>query len=135
MARAPEVSAEAFFTGHDLARAVFSSVNHLLVERGVAASVRITKSQVAWSTHRGFAYLWTPRRHLGPSAAPAVLTIALGRRLDSARFKEVSHPTPSVWMHHLEVADVADLDATVADWLVEAADGATRGADGHESRG
>jgi hypothetical protein len=49
-----------------------------------------------------------------------VLSIALARQDGSARFKQVVHPAPNVWMHHLEVHTVADLDAEVAQWLHEA---------------
>jgi len=42
----------------------------------------------------------------------------------SPRFKQVVHPTPKQWMHHLEVRNVAELDEQVGGWLREAADGA-----------
>jgi hypothetical protein len=50
-----------------------------------------------------------------------VLSIALGRHDPSPRWKEVVHPSPKQWMHHLEVRTVADLDDEVAAWLHEAA--------------
>ena len=67
------------------------------------ATVRTTTSQVAFRNRRGFAYVWNPRRHL-KTEVPAVLSIALPRRVESSRFKEVVHPSPGVWMHHLELA-------------------------------
>jgi hypothetical protein len=54
-----------------------------------------------------------------------VLSIALGRRDDSPRWKEVAHPSPKHWIHHLEVRDLADIDDEVAGWLREAAERAT----------
>jgi hypothetical protein len=60
-----------------------------------------------------------PRRHLRTDV-PAVLSIALPRRIDSARFKEIVHPSPHIWMHHLELRTADDLDAEVAGWLTEA---------------
>ena len=92
---------------------------HRLITVTVAASVSTTTSQVAFRRRRGFAYVWNPRRHL-KTDVPAVLSIALPRRIDSPRFKEIVRPSPNVWMHHLELRTAAELDAEVAGWLREA---------------
>ncbi|HEX9123515.1 MAG TPA: DUF5655 domain-containing protein [Actinomycetota bacterium] len=63
-----------------------------------------------------------PGRFLSKPAAEVVLSIALGRRDESTRFKEVVHPAPTHWMHHLEIRDLGDLDDEVAAWLREAAE-------------
>jgi hypothetical protein len=81
--------------------------------------MRATKSQVAFRGRRGFAYMWWPARYVR-SDVPAVLSIALPRRIPSARFKEVVNPAPGMWMHHLELRSFADLDDEVAAWLEEA---------------
>ena len=100
---------------------VYQRVNSLLAARG-EVEVRVTKSQVAFRRRRGFAYLWRPGRYLSRPDADVVLTLALGRRDASRRFKEVVHPSPTQWMHHLEVRDVAEIDDEVTGWLVEAFD-------------
>jgi hypothetical protein len=84
--------------------------------------VRTSKSQVAFRRKRGFAYIWLPGMYLAKPDTEVVLSIALGRQDTSPRFKEVSHPSIAHWMHHLELKDVAEIDAEVADWLREAAD-------------
>ncbi|MFJ5956439.1 DUF5655 domain-containing protein [Paenarthrobacter sp. NPDC092416] len=86
-------------------------------------TVRVSKSQVSLRRHRGFAYLWRPGKYVH-STVPAVLALALPCNLGSARFKEVSHPSPSMWMHHLELHDPSMVDAEVAEWLREAFDSA-----------
>ncbi len=48
-----------------------------------------------------------------------VLSIALAQQVRSARFKQVAHPAPKVWKHHLRVHSVAVLDAEAAEWLHE----------------
>jgi hypothetical protein len=90
-----------------------------ILSGAVPASMHTTVSQVAFLNRRGFAYVWNPRRHL-KTDVPAVLSIALPRRLESSRFKEVVHPSPGVWMHHLELRAVEDVDDEVAGWLEEA---------------
>ena len=85
----------------------------------VPATMRTTASQVAFRNRRGFAYGWNPQQHLKTEVL-AVLSIALPRRVDSSRFKEVVHPSPGVWMHHLEVNAAVDVDEEVTAWLIEA---------------
>jgi hypothetical protein len=85
----------------------------------VPATIRTTASQVAFRNRRGFAYVWNPRRQLR-TEGPAVLSIALPRRVESSRFKEVVHPSPGVWMHHLELLTADDVDDEVTAWLTEA---------------
>ena len=112
---------EEFFDGHPLALAVFGAVRVLIDGMG-GADIRTTKSQVAFRRRRGFAYLWLPGRYLIDPAADVVLSIVLGRHDPSPRWKQVAHPSPKVWMHHLEVIDIAEIDDEVAAWLREAAD-------------
>lgn len=82
--------------------------------------VRAARSQVAFrGRRRGFAYVWWPGRYVR-SDVPAVLSIAAGSRIDSPRFKSVVHPSPGVWMHHLELRSEDDLDAEVEGWLRQA---------------
>lgn len=92
-----------------------------LLEALVPASVQATKSQIAFRNRRGFAYVWHPGRYVR-SDVPAVLSIVLPRRIDSGRFKEIVHTSPTLWLHHLELRSAADLDAEVAGWLREAYD-------------
>ena len=116
-----DLAVDDFFTGHPAARAVFDRVQSVLAVAG-GCTVRVTKSQVAFRRRRGFAYLWLPGQYLARPAAEVVLTVALGRRDPSPRWKEVVHPAPGHWMHHLEIHDPADVDAEVAGWLREAAE-------------
>jgi hypothetical protein len=115
---------EEFFAGRPGALAVFERVRSVLDGLG-PVEVRASKSQVAFRRRRGFAYLWLPGRYLSKPAAEVVLSIALGRHDPSGRFKEVAHPAPAEWMHHLELHDAGDVDDEVVGWLREAADRAT----------
>ncbi|HET9203969.1 MAG TPA: DUF5655 domain-containing protein [Acidimicrobiia bacterium] len=61
-------------------------------------------------------------QYLRDPDAQVVLSIALERHDVSARFKEVAHPSPKHWIHHLEIHQVSDIDDEVATWLAEAAE-------------
>jgi hypothetical protein len=110
--------------GSVLGTAALARVREVLASSHPDVTERTTVSQVALRRRRGFAILWRPRQYLVDAAAEVVLSLALPHRLESTRFKEVVHPAPTTWMHHLEVASVDDLDPEVAGWLREAADAA-----------
>ena len=114
--------AEVWFAEHPEALPVYARIRELL-EPVDSYDVRITRSQVALRRRRGFAYLWLPGMYV--DSAAVVVSVALGRPIDSTRFKQVVQPRPNLWMHHLEVHDLADLDDEVGAWLCEAADAAS----------
>ncbi len=110
-----------FLADHPVALAVFDRVRSVLETLG-PVEIRTSKSQVAFRRKRGFAYLWLPGQYLARPGAEVVLSIALGRHDSSPRFKEVAHPSPNHWMHHLEITDARDVDDDVVRWLREAAE-------------
>jgi len=114
-------TAEGFFAGRPARLALFERVRSVIEALG-PAEVRVSKSQVAFWRRHGFAYVWMPDRYLSGADAEVVLSIALGRRVESSRFKQVVRPAPTQWMHHLELREVADVDDEVTAWLREAAD-------------
>ena len=115
---------EEFLGGNGLAARVFAAVKHALADVGTV-HVRTTKSQIAFRRRRGFAYLWLPGMYLTTPQAEVVLSIAMDRELTSPRFKEVAHPSPRTWQHHLEIRDVADVDDEIKAWLRNAYERAT----------
>lgn len=112
--RAPED----FFAGSPEGTAVFEEVDRAVRALG-PVDVRVTRSQVAFRRRRGFAYLWRPGRYVR-SDVPAVLSVVLPARDPSGRWKEVVHPSPRVWMHHLEARSPDEVDDEVRAWLREA---------------
>lgn len=118
--QAPPRTVPQFFQGRPKARALFALVR-ALAEAEDGVSVRVTKSQIAFSRRVGFAWAWTPDRYLGGSTVPLVLSVALRRRDSSPRWKEVVQPARGRWMHHLELREPSDVDEQVRVWLHEAA--------------
>jgi hypothetical protein len=120
----PTTDLDAFFAGRPEALKVFAKVRAILQQTG-PVEIRVSKSEVAFRRRRGFAFVWVPGRYLRKPTAPVVLSIALAREDASPRFKQVVHPAPRIWMHHLEINDPAEIDAQVREWLHEAADAAS----------
>lgn len=118
MTSTDERTPEEFFDGCPDGLALYVAVAGSIAGIG-EAEVRVTKSQITFRHRRGFAYVWRPDRYL-PSDVPAVLSVALAHRIESSRFKEVAHPAPHVWMHHLELRHLDQVDDEVRGWLREA---------------
>ena len=117
--RHPERFFDGFPEGLKLYRAVEQAV------RGIGeAAVRVSTSQIAFRRRKGFAYVWRPAQYV-TSDVPAVLSIALPHEVVSDRFKSVAHPSPGVWMHHVELRGTGDIDDEVRGWLLEGYNHAT----------
>jgi hypothetical protein len=116
---AVDAAIEHFFAGRREARRIFGAVDRAVRAAG-PATVRVTRSQIAFRRKRGFAWAWTPDRWLEGRTAPLVLSIALCRRDRSRRWKEVVRPAPGRWMHHLELRSPREVDEPVLAWLREA---------------
>lgn len=115
------IEPEDLFAGHPTGLAILARVRSAVEALGPVA-VRASRSQVAFRRARGFAWLWRPGQYLPHAAPEAVLSIALGRADPSPRFKEVAHPSPRHWVHHLELGRPDEIDAEVVAWLREAAE-------------
>ena len=124
MAGGSDRGPQELFAGFPESLAICQAVQQVIAGLG-EASMRTTKSQVAFRRRRGFAYAWRPGQYVA-SDVPLVLSIALPTRLDSPRFKEVVHPSPKVWMHHLELDEVSEVDDEVSGWLSQAWERAAR---------
>lgn len=109
-----------FFAGRDpRSRDLFDAVCSAIMSVG-EATIRVTKSEVVFRRRRGFAWVWLPAQYLRGEVAPLVLTIALRRRDDSPRWKQVVEARPERFTHHLELRVAADLDEEILARLREA---------------
>ena len=90
-----------FFAGQALSKLLFDAVRREVEALG-EASMRVTKSQVAFRRRRGFAWVWMPGRYLKRATAPLVLTLSLPQRDSSPRWKEIVEPYPGRFTHHLD---------------------------------
>lgn len=110
---------EEFFSDKPLAYRLFSLVRREVEAMG-DASLRVTKSQIAFRRRRGFAWVWMPGQYLRGKTAPLVLTLSLPGRDPSSRWKEVVEPAPGRYTHHVELYDPADIDEEIVGWLRQA---------------
>ncbi len=115
---AEPIVGEQFFAPDKKAVSIYRALARSIVGlEGV--EVVASKSQVAFRARRGFAYAWAPKHYL-KSDVPVVVSLAFREELRSSRFKEVAHPSPSTWMHHLELRRVKDVDQELIAWIKRA---------------
>ena len=105
-------AAEAFFAGHPVALSTFQGVHGVVASLG-SVTVRVSRSDVSLGRRLSFAWLWLPVEWVR-NPADVVLSVALGRKDSSSRWKQVVHPSPKHWMHHLEVRHATEIDDGVA---------------------
>jgi len=105
-------SVEDFFHDVPLGRRVYDELVRLVDGHG-PATARVTKSQVAFVRRRGFCWVWLPPMYLSHPGVDVVVSVALDRPDPSPRWKQTVH-VGGHWMHHLEVHDVAEIDAAAA---------------------
>ncbi len=112
------IAGEEFFAPDEKAVSIYRALARSVVGLD-GVEVVVSKSQVAFRARRGFAYAWAPK-HYVTSDVPVVVSIALREELRSPRFKEIAHPSPSTWMHHLELRLVKDVDPELIAWIKRA---------------
>ena len=108
-----------FFTGFEPSRQLFDALAEAIHSLG-PVEMAVSKSQVAFKDGKAFAWAWLPDRYLGEGHAPLVLSMALPRRDESGRWKQVVEPAPGRFMHHLELRECDQIDDEVRVWLAEA---------------
>lgn len=110
------------FAGERLGLQIFEQIARIIDGLG-ESEIRVTRSQVSFRHVRTFALVWRPSMYVA-SNVPVVLSIAAPTMIRSTRFKQVVHPAPRTWMHHLELRDLSDVDEEVREWLADAWRGA-----------
>jgi hypothetical protein len=84
-------------------------------------SYQVQKSDIALGAPKHFGYAWLPVRAVeGRPPVYLVLTLRLGRRIDSPRFIETVEPYPGRYAHHLILSDPKQLDGELLGWMREA---------------
>lgn len=82
-------------------------------------AVRTAKTQITFQARYGFAFV-SLRRIRGCPEVFLILTLGLGRRLDSPRVAVAVEPYPGRWTHHFILSDLRELDDELWSWVREA---------------
>ncbi|MGZ8286212.1 MAG: DUF5655 domain-containing protein [Allosphingosinicella sp.] len=108
-----------FFARQPRALAIHQAVQNAVSDIGEAV-IRVSKSQVGFYRKHPFAATWKPKQYLGRDDPPLVLSVYLGRRDDSPRWKEIGEPAKGRFTHHVELRSIDEVDDFVRTRLEEA---------------
>ncbi len=113
---------EDFFRDKAESRRLFEAILRQ-VERLGDATIRSSKSQIAFRRKTNFALVWIPGQYLKDRpTAPLVLAISFPERNTSPRWKEITEVGPKRFTHHLELYHEKEIDEQVFKWLKRAWD-------------
>lgn len=105
-----------FFGDEQVARSIFDALAKEIARFG-RASIRVSKSQIAFRRKKNVAVVWMPKMYLENPGAPLVLTLSFDWKDDSPKWKEITQISPKRFTHHLALRRVKDIDAQVKGWL------------------
>ncbi|MBR2717832.1 MAG: hypothetical protein IKB78_00850 [Clostridia bacterium] len=108
-----------FFSKAPRALSLYEALETEILNRCPGATVHVQKSQIAFDNGKRFAFASLRGKRL-------VVTFGLGRRLDSPRIAQAVEPYPGRWTHHVVVADDAELNDELFQWIALAYDFAAR---------
>ncbi|HEU4514867.1 MAG TPA: DUF5655 domain-containing protein [Nocardioidaceae bacterium] len=113
------LTVEEFFADAPLGAQVYDALVGVVDDLG-PATVRVSKSQVAFRRRTGFCWVWQPGMYLRNPGAEVVVSLALDHEEASSRWKQVTQVSGRRWMHHLEVRSLDDIDDDLAAWTAAA---------------
>ena len=102
-----------FFDRAPLALSLFELLYEQAMARWSSSTLRVQKTQITFSDPRGYLFASRPRRRGGG----LMVTFGLSAPLQSPRLFAVANPAPGRYTHHVQVADPADIDEQLMQWI------------------
>ncbi len=102
-----------FFDREPLGLALFELLYEQAMTRWPSSTLRVQKTQITFSDPRGYLFASRPRRRGGG----LMVTFGLSAPLKSPRLFAVANPAPGRYTHHVQVADPADIDGQLMQWI------------------
>ncbi|HCP15441.1 MAG TPA: hypothetical protein DIT32_06745 [Peptococcaceae bacterium] len=116
-----EKDESAFFAEQPEAALLYEAIKAKLRTYFNDATIKVTKSQIAFASKRNFAFVWLPMRKMKHRPEVyIILSFGLDHRIQSPRIEEAVEAYPCRWTHHMIIQDPAELDGEVMDWLQQA---------------
>ena len=117
-----------FFDGKPQALFLYETFEEKLFSMLGDVTVKVQKTQIAFANRYNFAFVsFLPvRKAKDRPDHYIVVTIGLGRRLDSPRVDAAVEPYPNRWTHHILISSPEEIDGELMGWVREAAEFAAR---------
>lgn len=111
-----------FFDKHSGALPLYERFEARVLAEIGEVTVKVQKTQISFYNPRMFACVSFARvrsKKLCPDDY-IVVTLGLPRRLESPRIDVATEPYPNRWTHHILIADSAEIDGELMEWVREA---------------
>lgn len=110
----------AFFKGKPDELALYTHIKRYIGSLG-PVETKVTKSQIAFSRGRQFAWIWFPMSwDTRRPPHSLVLSFSLGKEIRDPQVVEVVQPYPGRFMHHVIIGRDTDFSAMAKHWLADA---------------
>ncbi len=110
-----------FFDRHPQMLPLYQAVGEELEKRGLAYSVKVSKTQISLRNRYVFATVSLPwRRGKGWPEEYLLVSFGLSYQKVDSRIAVAAEPYPHRWTHHVLLTRREDVDDTLMEWLEEA---------------
>ena len=92
---------------------LYEALEQQILSRIENVQLRVQKTQITFSDPRGYLFASRPRRRGGG----LMVTFGLSAPLKSPRLFAVANPAPGRYTHHVQMADPADIDGQLMQWI------------------
>ncbi len=107
-----------YFSSSPNAYPLFVTVANLIVSKFMEVTVKIQKTQIAFSSKHNFAFVWLPPFKV-KNRPETYIVVSFGAE------NEVKHPRiidarevqPKRWIHHVLISRIEEVDETLLLWL------------------
>lgn len=125
-----------YFEAHPKALPLYEEVRERILGCFPDARINVQKSQIKYSSTRGFAYIWLPPLKVrGRPEEYIVLSFILDRKMEHPRIEEAAKVRSDRWTHHIILSDPLQIDDEILAWLKQAMTLADRKAAAEERNG
>ena len=115
----PTTDEAMFFDAMPGALGLYCALAERLTQDFEGVTVQVHRTQITFKARYGFAFVSLRRMHGCPEVF-LILTLGLGRQLESPRVAVAVEPYPGRWTHHFILSRPEQLDEELFGWLREA---------------
>ena len=111
----------AFFDRTPGALRLYEAVRDMISLEFEDVTAKVHKTQISFSNRHGFAFVSLPYRKVkGSPDVYIILTFGLNRRSEHPRVWQSVEPYPGRWTHYVIIQNENEVDAQIAEWIMDA---------------
>lgn len=111
-----------FFDGHEEQLALYEALEAAIWKELGEVEIRVQKSQISFYQRHMFACvsMMPVKKALRRGDTCLVVSLGLGRKIESPRAAACAQPYPGRWTNHVPIYNKDEIDEELLEWLREA---------------